>query len=386
MEEDLNMLTGFYIKNFKSYKNKTGIDLKSTNYKILQNQNVSKNGVLKGLMFVGPNASGKTNAVIALKVLLEMLFKDELPNLFNHNCVFSNEPDIELSYDFIINDQPINYAIKYDFRKSWLSEKLSLNGEVILDRMGNNAESRITENSKFNDLDNDLLLLRTIYFNTKFKGNDTLKSWFEFLSNSAYVNPFKRQTFSPSKATMKLNDYLDENNVTEINGFLTEYNFRQKIEYDKKSSGNRIHMEIDGDSRYIFFKRDGIGEPIPYDWESLGNQNLLNILPPFFHVINHGGMLLIDEFSSGFHNELEELLVKYFFNKSQSSQVIFVTHSTNLLSTSIIRPDQVYSVDFNGQEGSVIKRFSDEKPREAQNLEKMYVSGVFSGLPNYGNI
>jgi AAA15 family ATPase/GTPase len=386
MEEDLNMLTGFYIKNFKSYKNKTGIDLKSTNYKILQNQNVSKNGVLKGLMFVGPNASGKTNAVIALKVLLEMLFKDELPNLFNHNCVFSNEPDIELSYDFIINDQPINYAIKYDFRKSWLSEKLSLNGEVILDRMGNNAESRITENSKFNDLDNDLLLLRTIYFNTKFKGNDTLKSWFEFLSNSAYVNPFKRQTFSPSKATMKLNDYLDENNVTEINGFLTEYNFRQKIEYDKKSSGNRIHMEIDGDSRYIFFKRDGIGEPIPYDWESLGNQNLLNILPPFFHVINHGGMLLIDEFSSGFHNELEELLVKYFFNKSQSSQVIFVTHSTNLLSTSIIRPDQVYSVDFNDQEGSVIKRFSDEKPREAQNLEKMYVSGVFSGLPNYGNI
>ncbi|MFA6013201.1 MAG: ATP-binding protein [Desulfobacteraceae bacterium] len=337
-------------------------------------------------MFVGPNASGKTNAIIALRVLLEMLFKDELTKLNNYNCFFSHETDIELGYDFTINNQTINYVIKYDFLKNVLSEKLTLDGKIILNRMGNNAESLITENNTFDDLDNDILLLRTIYFNTKFRGNDTLKSWFEFLSNSAYVNPFKRHIFSPSKDTMSLNDYLDNNNVNDINCFLSEYNFRQQIEYDKKSSGNRVRMETDGDSRYIFFKRDGIGEPIPYEWESLGNQNLLNVLPPFFHVINHGGMLLIDEFSSGFHNELEELLVKYFFSKSKSSQILFVTHSTNLLSTSILRPDQIYSVDFNDTEGSVIKRFSDEKPREAQNLERMYVSGVFNGLPNYEKI
>ncbi len=380
------MLTGFSVKNFKSYKNKTEIDLKSTSYKILQNHNVSKNGILKGLIFVGPNASGKTNAVIALRVLLEMLFKDELTKLSNYNCFFSLETDIELSYDFIVNNQTINYLIKFDFHKKWLSEKLTLNGEIFLNRIGKSAESWITENKRFEDLDNDILLLRTIYFNTKFRGNDALKSWFEFLSNSAYVNPFKRHIFSPAKETMLLTDYLDKNNVTEINRFLSEYKFRQQIEYDKKSDGNRIRFETDGDSKSIFFKRDGIGEPIPYEWESLGNQNLLNVLPPFFHVINHGGMLLIDEFSSGFHNELEELLVKFFFSKSESSQIIFVTHSTNLLSTSILRPDQIYSVDFIDSEGSVIKRFSDEKPREAQNLEKMYVAGVFNGLPNYENI
>ena len=33
--------------------------------------------------------------------------------------------------------------------------------------------------------------------------------------------------------------------------------------------------------------------------------------------------------------------------------------------------------------GSVVKRFSSEQPRSAQNIEKMYVSGVFGGLPNY---
>jgi hypothetical protein len=44
---------------------------------------------------------------------------------------------------------------------------------------------------------------------------------------------------------------------------------------------------------------------------------------------------------------------------------------------------QIYSVEFNGQNGSHIKRFSDEQPRVAQKLEWMYLSGVFGGLPKY---
>ena len=68
--------------------------------------------------------------------------------------------------------------------------------------------------------------------------------------------------------------------------------------------------------------------------------------------------------------------------KAGQAQLIFVSHSTNLLSNSILRPDQIYSVDFES-EGSVIKRFSSEKPREAQNLEKMYLGGVFKGVPKY---
>ena len=121
---------------------------------------------------------------------------------------------------------------------------------------------------------------------------------------------------------------------------------------------------------------------MPFGMESLGNQNLLRILPAFFHVFNNNGMLLLDEFSSGFHNDLEELLIKWFMKNSEKSQLIFVSHSTNLLTNSLLRPDQIYSVDFDNN-GSRVKRFSSEKPREAQNLEKMYLSGIFSGVPKY---
>lgn len=143
----------------------------------------------------------------------------------------------------------------------------------------------------------------------------------------------------------------------------------------------------DNDSqKSIFYKRKGIEVPIPFTEESLGNQNLLRILPSFLTVINNGGMLLIDEFSSGFHNDLESLLVRYFMEKSNHSQLLFVSHSTNLLSNSILRPDQEYSVEFRNEEGSSVKRFSSEQPRSAQNIEKMYLSGVFGGLPGYKEV
>lgn len=133
----------------------------------------------------------------------------------------------------------------------------------------------------------------------------------------------------------------------------------------------------------MFFKRDGLEQPIPYKFESLGNKNLITLLPILFHSINNGGMLLIDEFSSGFHNKLEYLLVKYFMENSKNSQLFLVSHSTNLLSNSLLRPDQEYGVTFTGADGSKIYRFSENQPREAQNIEKMYLGEVFGAIPMY---
>ena len=67
---------------------------------------------------------------------------------------------------------------------------------------------------------------------------------------------------------------------------------------------------------------------------------------------------------------------------SKTSQIFIVSHSTNLLSNTLLRPDQIYTVDFINGKGSKVYRVSDSKPREAQNIEKMYLSGVFNGLPN----
>lgn len=373
------MLKSYEVTNFKSFKNCTKFDLEQTNYKMLSETN-QFNNILKGLMFVGANASGKSNSIIAIKFLLDCLFGKNEMNIDAYVCMFSNNPIMKLKYTFEIEAEEIIYEIEYQRVDRTMREELKVDGEVYLSRDGSVAQVYFTETKLYTDVPKESLFLRDIYFNTKFRGQNVLQKWFEFLSHSVYVDLYSREAIQYGYKNLSLKSYIEENGEKEINHFFDEYNFEQNIEYDEKASGNFVTVE--SAEKMIFFKRRGIDEPIPFEWESLGNRTLLQLLPAFFYCIKEGGMLLLDEFSSGFHNDLEELLIRYFMKKAESSQLIFVTHSTNLLSNRIMRPDQIYSVNFN-ENGSAIKRFSTEKPREAQNIEKMYRSGVFSGVPRY---
>ena len=378
------MLTRLRMKNFLSFKDETTIDVSMTGYKILTDTNVYED-TLKGTIFVGANASGKTNIIKGLKLLLDLLFAEKILPLAFYMCLFSEEESFELEYDFRFSKERINYFIEYNVRKKSFIEKLKINDHEVLNRIGNNGESEITDNKLYEDIDQNSLLLREIYFNTKFRNNKILRQWFEFLLNSVYLDGYRDVVFSPGKHSLELEDYLETEGVESINKFFKRFNFNQRVEYSQKCSGNMISIECVQQEKNIFFKREGVGEPIPYPMESLGNQKLLGFLPAFFHVIKNGGMLIVDEFSSGFHNFLEELLVKYFMDMSENSQLFLVTHSTNLLSNSLLRPDQIFGVTFEGINGSKVKRFSTEQPRVAQNIEKMYVSGVFGGVPQFND-
>lgn len=365
------MLKSYTVKGFKSFKEKATVDLTPTNYKILSDKNIY-NDVLKGTMFIGANASGKSNIVLAVKILLDLLFAKYDVGLENYLCLFAEEQTIELDYDFSIENNSIHYSIQYEHSKNFLTEKLYLNDKLLLDRMATNAKSYISEEIAYTDISNDTLFLREIYFNTKFRNNDVLQKWFEFMIDSIYIDLYKQKSSFHKDVELNTNEYLDKNGTTEINDFLSEHHFEQTIEYKKENN----------DSNKLYFKRHGLSYDIPFPLESLGNQNLIMLLPKFFYTIKNGGMLILDEFSSGFHNDLEELLIKYFMGNTTNSQIIFVSHSTNLMKSSLLRPDQMYTVDFKDN-GSILNRVSKQQPREAQNLEKMYLGGVFDGLPNY---
>lgn len=384
------MLSKIVMRNFKSFKDETTIDFTRTNYTFLSEINMADNGVLKGAMFVGANASGKSNIIQAIKLLLDLLFKERQINSGLFLCLFSDIHDFSLDYYFIIENKTICYQIYYNTTKNIIEEKLNIDKEMILERMGLTAKARINDHREIlydeNDLDKKILALRTIFFNTGFAGNEILKKWFHFLQNSIYFNAFHKNPVYYGKRDLDLFSYVKESGVQDINNFFALHNFEQNVDYANEGVGDTFIIKSEKDEeKILFFRRKGTNIPIPFTEESLGNRILLNMLPSFLRVLEYDGLYLVDEFSSGFHNELEELLVKHFMRTSRKSQMIFVSHSTNLLSTAILRPDQIYSVNFDGENGSRVKRFSDEQPRVAQNLEKMYLSGVFEGLPNYRN-
>lgn len=379
------MLLQVRFKNFKSFTQETVIDLRPSKSEILEETNTYQN-ILKGCCFYGSNASGKTNALNAMTLLLDLLFKDGF-DIRTLNTIFNHEPTMFLEYTFIIDNQTIVYYFEFDRNGRIQKEKLLLDKTEKINRLLNSAESFLPEKRVYEkeEMRDNLLLLRAIYFNTQFMNEPVLAHWFEFLKNSMYINPardLKRIVFFSNEAAPKisLKDYIEENGVEELNQFFEEFQFPYTLMYEKKNVYDTL-LPLDSFFNRLKVKRKDL-PPVPYYMESFGNFILLNILPVILSVTKTGGMLFIDEFSSGLHNKLEELLVKYIYKHSKNCQLFFVSHSTNLLKTSLLRPDQVYAVDIDAR-GSFIYRFSDAKPRESQNLEKMYLSGIFGGIPLY---
>ena len=384
------MLKTVRIKNFRSIREEVVLDFSATKYTMLKNTNVY-NSVVKGALFAGGNATGKTNFILSISILLDLLFTNlqiEMPQF----CLFSNENELLLEYTFVFDDDKIVYSIIIDKMGAVVSEKLLLNEEVMLDRKKLNAITKLTEARKYdsNNIDAKTLFLKNIYFNTKFTAFPVLQRWFEYMSNSVYFNPERKQSFPPVSNALSFNsnnkvnirDYLEINGVDEINNFFSEFGFNQQIEFTSSQKMSDVYsIQIDG-GKEIFFKRNDIKISLPINLESLGNRTLLDMLPGLLQVTKTGGMFIVDEFSSAFHNELEELIVRFFMKYSSNAQMFFVSHSTNLMKTTLLRPDQIYAVDFVNDRGSKIRRFSSEGPRESQNLEKMYLSGIFGGLPN----
>ena len=134
----------------------------------------------------------------------------------------------------------------------------------------------------------------------------------------------------------------------------------------------------------IFLKKGTLDCWLPIALESEGNKTLIKMLPILMHAINSNAMILFDEFSSGFSNELEEFIIKFLMSNMDYSQAFFVTHSTNILKSTILRPDQIYNILFDDVIGATVIRASSESPRETQNYEKMYLAGVFGRRMKYG--
>ena len=377
-----NMLKRVIAKNFMCFKNETIFDYTKTNYKLFEQNTEGKN--LKGVLFVGDNASGKTTALQPIKLMLDLLFKDRDISLVMYNCLFSTEKITSLQFEFDVDNHEIKYEFSFD-RNVFIEERLTVDDQIVIERVKKNVRLQLEEEKSFHEVDDTLLFLKRVYFSTKFAGNKILIQWFDELKKSVYINAYSRRIVSYNGKSLSVNKYLEENGTDHINKFFEDNNFQFAIQYEKVVEKEGLRFELDeNEGKMVFFERQGIETPLPIFMESTGNQTLINILPAILSVVENGGMLLIDEFSSGLHNKLEELLIRYIMRNGKGMQLFFVSHSTNLLSNSILRPDQIYAVEMEGKEGSKIKRFSDEQPRAAQNLEKMYLSGVFGGVPEYG--
>ena len=223
------MLQSFRVKGFKSFKNDTEFDFRRTQYQTLESTNV-ENGILKGALFVGGNASGKTNAVEAIRLLLMVMFSSRKMDWNQRLCLFSESGVMELEYRFLIEGRSIRYQIRYQRGDHLISEWLWLDDALMLERTGSYAKSELSDRKEFHNIPEKSLFLRDIWFNTRFRDYEVLQSWFSFMEKSIYLNPLTGEMIcvgaeSDLAGAVELDEYLRTNGAEELNAFLRECGF-----------------------------------------------------------------------------------------------------------------------------------------------------------------
>lgn len=150
----------------------------------------------------------------------------------------------------------------------------------------------------------------------------------------------------------------------------------------------KIRKEMRGKKGFKIrsFHQGTDGEPVPLDFaeESDGSRVVFSLAGPWLHVLENGYTLIIDEL----HNSLHPLALKFLVNlfhdpklNTGNAQLIFTSHETSVMAKSFMHQDQVYFVEKDDMESSLLYPLSDYKVRDITAFQKAYLDGRYGAVP-----
>lgn len=126
--------------------------------------------------------------------------------------------------------------------------------------------------------------------------------------------------------------------------------------------------------------------------ESGGTQALHHLSMHIFPALDNGQLLIIDELESSLHPLLACKIIELFNNPEtnpRNAQLLFTTHDTNLLGTTlgepVLRRDQIWFTEKDNTGGTTLYPLTDFKPRQVENLERGYLQGRYGAIPFLGD-
>ena len=115
--------------------------------------------------------------------------------------------------------------------------------------------------------------------------------------------------------------------------------------------------------------------------ESDGTRKLFQILIRLLDVVKNKKSIMMDEFDMGLHTRLADFILDL-IHASESSQLLFTSHNTNLIDVKRLRRDQIVFVNKSEQGETEVYSLYDFKDfRENMDAEKGYIQGRFDAVP-----
>ncbi len=124
---------------------------------------------------------------------------------------------------------------------------------------------------------------------------------------------------------------------------------------------------------------------LDFSHEAAGIQRLVHILGPLLDAIETGAFIAIDEVDRSLHPLVARFLIQL-VNDPQISrrraQMLINSHNINLMDLEILRRDEIWLIELDGAHASRLSALSQQKPRKNERVAKNYLQGDFGALPD----
>ena len=385
------MIRDFWVKNYLSIRDKQELSFITKGPSSELVTEVADGVFLYKLgILYGPNASGKSNMLIALNEVFRILVwpKSDATKTINGSIPFiltKNDPiemhvsfyanGIRYDYDVSFNEKCILNEVLYYYpnkSKSLFYERSFVGDNIQADiKFGTSLKLQVKtqESIRENTLNNHSVL--SVCSKAALKEDiapfNVLHSWImdnyhdvdgdgekgsvEILKD-AYNTPLKRKFYNTMLQKADLN-ILEYRPIVEDRFVPSEY--RERIQKENiPEEMKEVLLKPTADS--IAFVNHSINGDfdIPLKWQSKGTLKYIRILDALYDMITSSHVYYLDELGEDLHNDLLYYYLNVFLFNSEKSQLIITSQETTLLSQDMINENRgvVWFVEKNKETAS----------------------------------
>lgn len=422
----MNAILRFTVENFRSIAERKYISFVPDAIKDEPRSNVCSTGgidYLRTTAIYGANSSGKSNLVNAISCMSAIIVRsvkmnDNEPLPYFPFRLDKQSPQNPTLYELDFVVEGIRYRYGFSNRErniceEWLSrvenhggikhlfvrnaEGIGVNEKLFPE--GKNLESRTNDNRLFLSLVGQL-------------GGSVSNSIIHFFDDTLNVLSGLDTDDYTSFTKHMLNDHLAgcedmkhffsrvRLGFSDLSTTVHEFDAGELPADLPHEMRERLVRSLSGKKRVNVFATHGIydeeGKQIETadfnftEMESAGTQKLFDMAGPIFDTLHCGSILVIDELDAKMHPIISRELVALFndpLRNAKGAQLVFTTHDTNLLSSHLLRRDQVWFTEKDSRERTDVYSLRQivlpdgTKPRGDGNLERNYIRGRYGAVP-----
>ena len=410
------MLLRFEVSNHLSIRDPqellfTASSLKDPQEGLIDCPAAPRGGVVPAVVIYGANASGKSNLVSAILTMRRLVLRSQTDgdpaggvtrHAFRLDSAYSGRPS-RFEVDFAIDGERYHYGFEandMEFVSEWLYVFPTSHRRTLFVRKGDEfrfGRGLKGQNSVIAGLTRPNSLFVSAAAQNRHEELSKVYRYFSSLHghlNAVVPDASVTARLAEGELDPRVIDFLGQidtgicdyrraeielpEEIRVIQREFSELLRKRNVSIEPASSDKQATVELAHRSR------DGELVYLDLDLESDGTRRLLVVLSWAYRALDEGVPLVIDELDASLHTHASAAVVKLFCSREtnpRGAQLIATTHDTNLMTSSLLRRDQLWFTEKDGEGATLLYPLTDIRTRRMDDFEKGYLQGRYGAVP-----